>query len=346
VAKGEAVAGESMGRDYMKLASLRKGRDGQLIVVNKDLTRARPVPSIAQTLQGALDRWHECVDALEETYGSICASEVDTIPFDPGAVCAPLPRAYQWCDGSAFLSHAELVRKARGAEMPQSLYTDPLLYQGGSDIMLGPRDSIVAASEDWGIDLEAEIVVITDDVPMGTPPGEASQFIRLIGLVNDVSLRNLIPGELAKGFGFYQSKPPTAFAPVVVTPDELGGAWEGHCVKLPVISAVNGVELGRPNAGVDCYFDFPRLIAHATLSRPLGAGTILGSGTISNRNQKVGSSCLAERRMIEIIEHGKASTPFLKFGDTVRIEVLDAQGQSVFGAIEQVVEHAAPATAS
>jgi fumarylacetoacetate (FAA) hydrolase len=325
----------------MKLATLKGGRDGTLVVVSHDLQRARTVPTIAATLQWALDNWNRCEDALRQVFADVCRTDEDTFPFDPAQAAAPLPRAYHWCDGSAFLSHAELVRKARGAEMPKSLYTDPLIYQGGSDILLGARDPIEIAKEEWGIDLEAEIAVITVDAPMGCCADDAIRHIKLVTLVNDVSLRNLIPPELAKGFGFYQSKPPTAFAPVVVTPDELGSAWDGCKVSLPVVSHVNGQELGHPNAGVDCYFDFAQLLAHATLTRPLGAGTIIGSGTVSNRDPSVGSSCLAERRMIETIERGSPSTPFLKFGDRVRIEVLDAQQQSVFGAIEQEVRRPA-----
>jgi fumarylacetoacetate (FAA) hydrolase len=322
----------------MKLATLKGGRDGKLVVVSRDLQRARAVPAIAATLQSALDNWNRCEDALQGAFAEVCRTDEDTFPFDPAQAAAPLPRAYHWCDGSAFLSHAELVRKARGAEMPKSLYTDPLMYQGGSDILLGARSPIEVEKEEWGIDLEAEIAVITLDVPMGSRADDAARHIKLVTLVNDVSLRNLIPPELAKGFGFYQSKPPTAFAPVAVTADELGSAWDGRKLSLPVVSHVNELELGHPNAGVDCYFDFPQLIAHATLTRPLGAGTIIGSGTVSNRDPSVGSSCLAERRMIETIERGSPSTPFLKFGDRVRIEVFDAQGQSVFGAIEQNVQ--------
>lgn len=324
----------------MKLASLKDGRDGRLVVVARDLKHARAVPDIALTMQMALDNWASCAAKLEEVYEAVCRrSESDDVRFDPQLAAAPLPRAYRWCDGSAFLSHAELARKARGVEMPESLYSDPLMYQGGSDVLLGARDPIVAASEDWGMDLEAEVCIVTDDVPMGTTASGAGQYIKLVGLVNDISLRNIIRTELAKGFGFFQSKPPPAFAPVWVTPDELGDAWNGGSLRLPVVSHVNGNELGHPNAGVDVYFDFPQLIAHASRTRPLGAGTIIGSGTVSNRNREVGSSCLAERRMIEVLERGEALTPFLRFGDVVRIEVFGADGRSIFGAIEQRVEH-------
>ncbi len=259
-------------------------------------------------------------------------------PFDPAACASPLPRAYQWADGSAYVNHVELVRKARGAEMPESFWSDPLMYQGGSDSFLGPCDSIVMASEDWGIDFEAEVAVVTDDVPMGVSAAEAGRHIVLFMLVNDVSLRNLIPGELAKGFGFFQAKPSSAFSPVAVTPDELGKAWDGRKLHLPLTSTLNGQLFGRPDAGVDMTFDFPTLIAHAAKTRPLGAGTIVGSGTVSNKDRSVGSSCLAEKRMLETIEDGEAKTPFMRFGDRIRIEMFDKAGASIFGAIEQVVQ--------
>ena len=268
----------------------------------------------------------------------------DAFRFDSAAAASPLPRAYQWADGSAYLYHAELVRKARKAEMPQSLYSDPLMYQGGSDSFIGPRDDIIAADESWGIDLEAEVAVITDDVPMGITVAQAASHIKLIMLVNDVSLRNLIPGELAKGFGFFHAKPATSFSPVAVTPDELGAAWDGRTVHLPLVSHLNSKLLGRPNAGTDMNFDFPTLIAHAARTRELEAGTIIGSGTVSNRDPAAGSSCLAERRMIETIENGQPETPFLKFGDRVRIEMLDGAGNSIFGAIEQTVVKYTPPT--
>lgn len=323
----------------MKLTSLKiGGRDGTLIVVSADLSRAVQVPNIARTMQAALDSWSEVEPKLREVYTALNDGQIGgAFALDVAALAAPLPRAFQWCDGSAYLSHAELVRKARGAEMPESLYHDPLVYQGGSDSMQGPRDDIVVSNPDWGIDLEAEIAVITDDVPMGVGVDEAAGHIKLITIVNDVSLRLLMPAELAKGFGFFQSKPSTAFAPVIVTPDELGDAWNGRRLALPIISHINGELLGRPNAGVDLDFDFATLIAHVAKTRSLCAGTIIGSGTVSNRDHSVGSSCLQERRMIEKIETGEFKTPFLQYGDLVRIEMLDASGNSLFGAIEQRV---------
>ena len=324
----------------MKLATLKSAsRDGTLVVVSNDLARAVAVPDIATTLQAALDDWANVEPQLQERATALDEGHIDgAIPFSLDAAAAPLPRAYQWCDGSAYLSHAELVRQARGAEMPQSLYGDPLMYQGGSDQMTGPRDPIVVADTTWGIDLEAEIAVITDDVPMGVSADAATAHIRLVTIVNDVSLRNLIPGELAKGFGFFQSKPATAFAGVAVTPDELGVAWDGRRLTLPLRSWVNGERLGEPNGGHDLDFDFATLIAHAAKSRALGAGTIIGSGTVSNRDRAVGSSCLAEVRMLETIHDGAAQTPFLQFGDTVKIDMTDAAGASIFGSIEQRVE--------
>jgi len=267
---------------------------------------------------------------------------VKALAFEPGAAASPLPRAYQWADGSAYLSHVERVRRARGAEMPASLRSDPLIYQGGSDGFLGPADPILAASEEWGVDLEAEVAVVTDDVPMGIEARRAADHIVLVMLVNDVSLRNLIPAELAKGFGFFHGKPASAFSPAAVTPDELGSAWDGARVHLPLLSFVNGRALGWPNAGIDMAFGFPELIAHAAKTRSLGAGTIIGSGTVSNEDRSVGVSCLAERRMIETIETGEPRTPFLRFGDRVRIEMIDAAGRSIFGAIEQVVTRYEP----
>lgn len=257
--------------------------------------------------------------------------------FDPANVAAPLPRTFHWADGSAYVNHVELVRKARGAEMPPSFWTDPLIYQGGGDDLLGPTDDVPVPSEEFGIDLEAEVAVITDDVPMGISPEEAVRHIQLIVLVNDWSLRNLIPNELAKGFGFYQSKPATAFSPVAVSVDELGAAWDGGKVHLPLVSHINGKLFGKPNAGIDMTFDFPHLIAHAARTRRLGAGAIIGSGTVSNYDRSQGSSCLAEKRTLEQMADGKPSTSFLKYGDRVRIEMLDAQGRSIFGAIEQKV---------
>jgi fumarylacetoacetate (FAA) hydrolase len=329
----------------VKLATLKTGgRDGTLVVVSRDLARAVAVPNIARTLQAALDDWAVCATKLRAVAHLLEQGQLHhAVTFDQGAAASPLPRAYQWADGSAYLHHAELVRKARKAEMPQSLYGDPLMYQGGSDGFIGPRDDILAADEAWGIDLEAEVAVVTDDVPMGIAAAQAADHVKLVMLVNDVSLRNLIPNELAKGFGFFQAKPATAFSPVAVTPDELGAAWDGRTVHLPLISHLNGKLLGRPNAGTDMNFDFPMLIAHAARTRELEAGSIIGSGTVSNRDPAVGSSCLAERRMIETIEKGQPETPFLRFGDRLRIEMRDDAGRSIFGAIEQTVVRYAPA---
>jgi fumarylacetoacetate (FAA) hydrolase len=323
----------------VKLASRKAGgRDGQLVVVDSALTRFAPVPEIAPTLQSALDHWIEVEPQLREVAAALAAGQRnDARPFDARECAAPLPRAYHWADGSAYVNHVELVRKARGAELPESFWTDPLIYQGGSDDLLGPCDDAYFVSEEHGIDLEAEVAVIADDVPMGVSVADAVSHIKLVMLVNDWSLRNLIPGELAKGFGFYQSKPATGFSPVAVTPDELGGAWREGKVHLPLVSRINGAPFGHPNAGVDMTFSFPQLIAHAARTRRLGAGAIIGSGTVSNLDRSQGSSCLAERRMLEQLEHGAPRTPFLKFGDRVRIEMLDGGGRSVFGAIEQTV---------
>jgi fumarylacetoacetate (FAA) hydrolase len=329
----------------MKLGTLKAGgRDGTLVVVSRDLTRAIAVPKIAPTLQAALDDWSTCAPALEQVSAGLNAGErAESLALNPADLAAPLPRAYHWVDGSAYLVHVELVRRARGAQVPASFYSDPLVYQGGSDDFLGACDDVPVPSEDMGIDLEAEVAVITDDVPMGTDVAEAGGHIKLVTLVNDVSLRNLIPAELEKGFGFYVSKPATAFAPVAVTPDELGAAWDGGKVSLPLVSCVRGRELGRPNAGRDLTFDFRQLIAHVARTRNLGAGTIIGSGTVANRDpDKVGSSCLAERRMLETLATGAPLTPFLKFGDRVRIEMLDAEGRSIFGAIDQRIVPAQP----
>jgi fumarylacetoacetate (FAA) hydrolase len=323
----------------MKLASLKNGRDGRLVVVSRDLARAVTVPHIAATLQAALDDWPATEPLLREVAADLEAGRgAAAFAFNPREAAAPLPRAYQWVDGSAYLVHVELVRKARGAEVPASFYDDPLVYQGGSDDFLGPTDDIVVPREDMGIDLEAEVAVIVDDVPMGTPAAAAGRHIKLVMLANDVSLRNLIPAELAKGFGFYVSKPATAFSPVAVTPDELGAAWDGGKLGLPLVSHVRGRLLGRPNAGKDLAFDFPRLIAHLAQTRNLRAGTIVGSGTVANRDHDVvGSSCLAEVRTLETLRHGAPQTPFLRFGDEVSIEMFDADGRSIFGAIRQRV---------
>lgn len=323
----------------MKLATLNNGkRDGALVVVSRDLSRAVRVPQLAATLQAALDEWAELAPKLTAVYQQLndgaCA---DAFPFDETACLSPLPRAYQWADGSAYVNHVELVRKARGAEMPASFWHDPLMYQGGSDSLLPPRGSIPMGSEEWGIDFESEIAVITDDVPMGTSPQAAAGHIKLLMLVNDVSLRNLIPGELAKGFGFFQSKPSSSFSPLAITPDELGDDWRDGKVHLPLETHLNGALFGAPDAGVDMTFNFYELIAHAAKTRPLGAGCIIGSGTVSNYDRSRGSSCLAELRMLEIIESGQATTPFLRFGDTVSIAMQDRNGMSLFGTILQRV---------
>ena len=335
----------------MKLASLKEGRDGALAIVSRDLSRMADAREIAPTLQAALDNWAEVKSRLQDRYEALNSGAVEGMSFDETVVDAPLPRAYQWADGSAYVNHVELVRKARGAEMPESFWTDPLMYQGGSDSLLAPRDPVqVFQTDGWGVDFEAEIAVITDDVPMGVSAEAALDHVQLILLVNDVSLRGLIPGELAKGFGFFQAKPSSALSPVAVTPDELGDVWAGGKLSLPLLSFLNDTPFGRPDAGVDMTFHFGQLIAHAAKTRPLAAGSIIGSGTISNKMDGgpgkpiaeggVGYSCVAEIRMIETIESGAPKTPFLQFGDTVRIEMRDAGGQSIFGAIEQTIEHA------
>ena len=325
----------------MKLASLRHGRDGMLVVVSRDLSRYVAVPHIAHTLQAVMDDWMHVAPRLLRVYDLLNEEAVaGEKPFHPQECAAPLPRAYQWADGSAYVTHVELVRKARGAEMPPSFWADPLMYQGGSDSLLGACDPIQAADESWGIDLEGEVAVITDDVPTGTDTGHAERHIKLLMLVNDVSLRNLIPAELVKGFGFFQSKPASAFSPVAVTPDELGEAWSDGKVHLPLRVRLNGERFGEPNAGEDMTFSFPQLIAHAARTRALCAGSIIGSGTVSNKDSSRGSACIAERRSLETVEQGAAKTPFLKFGDRVRIEMSDAQGASIFGAIDQVIERA------
>ena len=332
----------------MKLASLKHGRDGKLIVVSRDLSRYADASDIAPTLQAALDNWSAIEPRLQDLAAKIEAGDVGTQGFDQEACASPLPRAYQWADGSAYVNHVELVRKARGAEMPESFWTDPLMYQGGSDSFLGPHDPIVMPTDEgWGIDMEGEIAVIVDDTPMGISAADALEKIRLIMLVNDVSLRGLIPGELAKGFGFFQSKPSSAFSPCAVTPRELGDAWNDGKLSLPLQVDLNGTPFGRAEAGTDMTFDFGQLIAHAAKSRPLSAGAIIGSGTVSNKlnggpgkpvaEGGVGYSCIAEIRMIETIEHGEPKTPFMRFGDRVGIEVLDDAGQSIFGRIDQVV---------
>ncbi|QYJ77783.1 fumarylacetoacetate hydrolase family protein [Shewanella acanthi] len=323
----------------MKLASYNNGRrDGQLMLVSRDLTQAVAVPAIAHTMQQLLDGWDLLLPQLQELYDALNEGKLDNAQaFDEAKCLSPLPRAYQWADGSAYVNHVELVRKARGAEMPETFWTDPLFYQGGSDSFIAPKANIELASEDWGIDFESEIAVVTDDVPMGVSVENAASHIKLLMLVNDVSLRNLIPAELAKGFGFFQSKPSSSFSPVAVTPDELGNRWEDSKVHLPLITHLNGELFGRPNAGVDMTFNFSQLVSHVAKTRPLGAGAIIGSGTISNYDRSAGSSCLAEKRMLEVIADGKASTPFMRFGDKVRIEMLDDNGASIFGSIDQTV---------
>ena len=328
----------------MKLASLKSGRDGQLLVVSRDLTHAVSAEGIAPTLQYALDNWAEIAPDLDRLYASLSEGEASgSFEFKPEDCAAPLPRAYHWADGSAYVTHVELVRKARGAELPESFWTDPLIYMGASDAFIGPRDDIEVESEEWGIDFEAEVVVITDDVPAGTSPDLARDHIRLIGLVNDVSLRNLIPAELGKQFGFYQSKPWTSFTPVLATPDELGDGWDGAKLHLPLRATLNGKLVGAPNAGVDMTFDFPTLIAHCAKSRSLMTGTVIGSGTVSNVGSEAGSCCLAEVRCLETIANGSPSTPFMSFGDRVEIDMLDEAGNSIFGKIDQqVVQYTPP----
>tara|TARA_R110001606_G_scaffold242213_1_gene390153 strand:+ start:201 stop:1211 length:1011 start_codon:yes stop_codon:yes gene_type:complete len=333
----------------MKLATLKnETRDGRLVVVSKDLTRCCEASHIAPTLQAALDDWENCAPKLEALYRDV---EHETVPcerFHERLAESPLPRAYQWADGSAYINHVELVRKARGAEVPESFYSDPLMYQGGSDAFLGPRDDIPLGDPKWGCDMEGEIAVITDDVPPGVSAEDAASHIKLVMLCNDVSLRGLIPGELAKGFGFFQSKPPSAFSPVCVTPDELGDAWKGSVIHLPLQVDYNREPFGRANAGADATFSLADLVAHAAKTRPLSAGTIIGSGTVSNQGPDgdpgkpvseggLGYSCIAEIRMIETINDGAPKTPFMSAGDTVKIQMLDADGHSIFGAIRQDV---------
>ncbi|MYM93561.1 fumarylacetoacetate hydrolase family protein [Duganella vulcania] len=329
----------------MKLATLKDGtRDGQLMVVSRDLKTAQLADGVARTLQRALDDWTFIAPQLDAIYQDLNQGRARrSFDFEPQNCMAPLPRAFQWADGSAYVNHVELVRKARGAELPPSFWEDPLMYQGGSDDFLGPTDDIELFREEWGIDFEAEVAVITDDVPMGVTPDQAHQRIRLLMLVNDVSLRNLIPDELAKGFGFVQSKPATSFSPVAVTPDELDDAWKGGKVHLPLLSTWNGKLVGKPQAGVDMVFNFPQLLAHLAKSRNVRAGSIIGSGTVSNKDAKRGYSCIAEQRCLETIAGGAPVTPFMAFGDTIRIEMLGGDGKSVFGAIEQRVQQAGAA---
>lgn len=333
----------------MKLASLKNGRDGQLVVVNNALTSMVSAAQIAPTLQFALDNWSDVSSQLAETANKLESGEIQGEAFEPNLCASPLPRAYQWADGSAYVNHVELVRKARGAEMPESFWTNPLMYQGGSDTFLGPKDDILMPQDDgFGIDFEAEVAVVTGDVPMGVSAEDAISYIQLVMIVNDVSLRGLIPGELAKGFGFFHSKPSSAFSPVCVTPDALGDAWQSGKLHLPLVSHLNGEKFGEPNAGVDMTFHFGELIAHAAKTRSLCAGSIVGSGTVSNKLNNgpglpvkeggVGYSCIAEIRMIETIQNGTPTTPFMKFGDSVTIEMMDKNGHSIFGQIAQTVK--------
>jgi fumarylacetoacetate (FAA) hydrolase len=323
----------------MKLGSLKEGgRDGTLIVVSRDLKHAVRATGIAATLQAALDDWSNTAPRLNALSDELNAGKApNAFTLDMTALASPLPRAYEFVDGSAYLPHVARVRRARGAEVPESFYVDPLMYQATSAGFLGPRDPVVVPSEDFGIDLEAEVVVITDDVPMAVTPEQAEGHIQLVGLVNDVSLRGLIPGELAKGFGFLQSKPRSALSPVFVTPDELGDAWQDEKLHLPMRTWLNGKWFGEAECGVDMQFNFAQLVAHAAKTRPLTAGTIVGSGTIANEDTSKGASCLAEQRTVEALRDGKPSTPFLKFGDTLRIEVTDKNGASIFGSIEQAI---------
>jgi fumarylacetoacetate (FAA) hydrolase len=332
------MAGQPTG-DPMKLASYKDGsRDGQLVVVSRDLATAHYATGIATRLQQVLDDWNFVSPQLEDLYQTLNGGKArHAFAFEPKRCAAPLPRAYQWADGSAFINHVELVRKARGAEVPESYYTDPLMYQGASDDLLGPCDDIVVPSEEFGIDFEAEVAVVTADVPMSASPDEALEGIRLVMLANDVSLRHLIPAELAKGFGFFQSKPATAFSPVAVTPDELGGAWQGGRVHLKLESTWNGKRVGLTDAGAEMTFHFGQLIAHIAKTRNVRAGSIVGSGTVSNKDWSRGYACIAEKRAIETIESGAPKTEFMKFGDTIRIEMKGADGASVFGAIDQRV---------
>lgn len=339
----------------MKLASLKSGRDGRLVVVSKDLTRAADARAIAPTLQAALDDWAATAPKLEELAADVEAGRAETFAFNQEECASPLPRAFQWADASAYVNHVALVRQARNAEVPASFWTDPLMYQGGSDAFLGPRDDIPCESEEWGIDLEGEVAVITGDVPAAASREACAKAIKLVMLVNDVSLRNRIPGELAKGFGFFQSKPPTAFSPVAVTPDELGDKWDGGKLHLPLVVEINGKLFGKAVAGDDMTFDFPRIIQHASETRPMVAGSIVGSGTVSNRDPDggpgssieeggLGYACIAEIRTVETIRTGKPKTSFLRFGDRVRIDMRDAQGHSIFGTIDQkVVKYNKPA---
>lgn len=321
----------------MKLASLKAGgRDGTLIIVSRDLKSYRVVPDIAENLQNVLERWDDVFDQLNKIYIQLNEGMTGHALM-VSELASPLPRAYQWLDGSAYLSHVKRVRKARGAEMPESFLTDPLMYQGGSDGFLSPTDDIVLPDVQWGLDFESEVAVITDDVAMGTQSQNAESHIKLLMLVNDISLRGLIPNELAKGFGFIHGKPPTSFSPVAVTPDEVSDYWQACKLNLPLLTHYNEVSFGHPDAGVDMQFSFAELIQHAAKSRPLAAGTIIGSGTVSNNDESRGCSCLVEKRVLEVINEGQAKTPFMKAGDRIKVDMKEVSGHSIFGAIEQRV---------
>jgi fumarylacetoacetate (FAA) hydrolase len=322
----------------MRLATLRDGtRDGALLVIHPDGQRYALATDIAHNMQRALDAWGEYEPRLRARAAALEAGEVEAHPLDFTKLAPPLPRAYEWVDGSAYINHIVLVRKARGAEPPETLETDPLVYQGGSGVLLGPTQDIEVPDLSWGADFESEVCVVLGDTPVGTTADKAAPYVRLVMLANDVTYRNLIPPELAKGFGFFQSKPATAFSPFAVTPDELGDAWQAGRLHLPLLTDYNGARFGDPNAGPEMHFSFYDLIAHLTKTRAYTAGTILGSGTISNHDRARGSSCIAEVRMIEQIDHGKITTPFMKYGDTVHIRMFDASGRNIFGDIRQTV---------
>lgn len=321
----------------MKLASLKQGRDGKLVVVSRDLSKYADAGAIAPTMQAALDDWAACAPKLKALYDGLNAGTAAGKPFDEAQAAAPLPRAYQVADASAYLSHVRLTRKSRGAEMPPEFLHDPLMYQAVSSTIIGPADPVPVPSEDYGIDFEGEVAVITDDVPMAVTAEDALAHVRLVMLMNDVSLRMLVPNELAKGFGFFQAKPPSSFTPVAVTPDELGGLWRGGMVHADILCTWNGKLVGHPHAAAEMQFHFGQLIAHAAKTRPLSAGTIVGSGTVSMEGAPQGVACIVERRMLEKINDGESKTPFMKYGDTIRIEMKDEKGASIFGAIDQKI---------
>ena len=322
----------------MKLGTIKNGgRDGQLVVVNKKGTQFVAVPELASTLQSVLDNWDELSPKLEGVYKSLNSGSIEGKSVVLDDFMAPLPRAYEWIDGSAYINHIVLVRKARGAQPPETLRTDPLVYQGGSGVLLGPTADIKLENPEWGCDFESEVCVVLGDTPQGVKADDASKYVRLVGMVNDVSLRNLIPGELAKGFGFFTSKPASAFAPFFVTPDELGDAWQDGRVHLPLLTHYKGEKYGDPDAGPEMHFSFFDLVQHLTKTRSYTAGTIVGSGTVSNEDRARGSSCLAEQRMIEKIDTGEFKTPFMTAGDTIKIEMFDKSGETIFGTIDQKV---------